>query len=191
MSQSPVLQFLHAVDDELATVVTDGRRLDLYLIGRAALIVRYGLNLATKDVDMVGRLGDRELEELALEMFGKGTRNALRLGLYLEEVPAGQPPVPGTYGRRAQDLPGQWRVLRPRQPDPHDLAVTKLKRFHAGDQQDLKIMCDSGDLTPDGLEAALDSAFRWAADEEEDPGHRRARSSLRVVTRYLETGTGL
>jgi hypothetical protein len=191
MTDSAVLEFLRAIDRELAKVVTDGRRLDLYLIGRAALIVRYGLSLATKDVDIVGRMGDRDLEELALAAFGKGTPNAQRLGLYLEEVPAGIPPIPGSYKRRAEDLPGTWHVLWPRQPEPHDLAVTKFRRFHAGDQQDLKIMCDSGDLTPDGLEQAVDSAFRWAADEEEDPGHRRARANLRVVLRYLETGIGL
>jgi hypothetical protein len=191
MTESQIVQFLHAVDDELASVVADSRRLDLYLIGRAAMIVRYGLNLATKDVDMVGRLGDRELEEIALDAFGKGTDNAQRLGLYLEEVPQGHPPIPGTYNRRAQPLPGDWQVLRPWQPDVHDLAATKLKRFHAGDRQDLKIMCDSGDLTPEDLEQAVDSAFRWAADEDEDPDHRRARTNLRIVIGYLKSGTGL
>jgi len=42
-----------------------GERLDLYLLGRAALIVRYGLSLATKDVDMVTRTETPELEAKA------------------------------------------------------------------------------------------------------------------------------
>ena len=189
MGPDLILRFLHAVDDELAMLVKDGRRLDLYLIGRSALILRSGLNLATRDVDMVGRMGDRELEEQALELFGKGSLGARTHGLYLEEVPQGLPPIPGGYKNRARELPGNWRVLRPREPEAHDLAVTKLKRFHAADQEDLKILCDRGDLTAGGLERALASAFMWEADD--DPGHEAAKANLGVVLAYLDTGAGL
>jgi hypothetical protein len=145
-----ILGFLEAIDAELVKHAKEGERLDLYLIGRSALILRYGLNLATKDVDIVHFHGS-ELELRAVELFGKGTRNAERLGFYLEPVPQGLPPIPRGYCPRSEDLPGPWRVLRPRQPEPHDLAVTKLKRFHAKDRGDLRILCDSGQLNAERL----------------------------------------
>jgi hypothetical protein len=185
VEQNQVLTFLHALDDELAKVVADGRRFNLFLIGRSAMIVRYGLTLATKDVDIVGGLESPDLEKAALELFGEGTPNALRFGLYLQAVPNGIPPIPGTYTKRALPFAGEWKVLIPWQPEPHDLAATKLKRFHAGDREDLQILCDSGDLTVEGLEAALRSAFLWHADPEEDPGHARALANLRRVVDYL------
>jgi hypothetical protein len=186
MQTSQIVQFLEAIDTELARHAKEGERLDLQLIGRSALIVRYGLTLATKDVDMVSRTDSPELEAKAIELFGAGTANAARWGLYLEPVPPGLPPVPAGTGRRSMELPGDWKVLRPRIPEPHDLAVTKLKRFHAGDREDLRILCDSGELTREGLERALGNAYQFGMDEEEDPEHKRVNDSLRKVIAYLE-----
>jgi len=150
MGRDEILNFLKAIDAELAGHAEESERLDLYLIGRSALILRYGVTLATKDVDIVHFHG-LELEHKAIELFGKGTENAERLGSYLEPVPQGLPPIPGGYCKRSQDIPGDWQVLRPKQPEPHDLVVTKLKRFHAKDRQDLRILCDSGELMSDRL----------------------------------------
>ena len=186
MEKSRIVQFLGALDAELAQHGRAGERLDCYLIGRSALIVRYRLDLATKDVDMVTRTQTPDLEAKALELFGKGTASAARWGLYLEGVPPGLPPLPGNFRKRAADLPGNWQVLRPRLPEPHDLAVTKLKRFHAGDREDLQILCDSGDLTCAGLEQALDWAYPFGMDEEEDPTCKRVRDNFRNVIDYLE-----
>ncbi len=145
-----------------------------------------GLELATRDIDIVHVHGSA-LEGRALEQFGKGTRNAERLGFFLEPVPQGLPPIPGGYFHRAVDLPGSWRVLSPKQPEPHDLAVTKLKRFHAKDRQDLQILCDSDDLDADRLSEALDSAFAWA--EKDGPDRERAAANLRRVIDDLEGRT--
>jgi len=186
MRRDEIVQFLQAIDAELALHVAEGERLDLYLIGRSALILRYGLDLATRDIDIVHVHGSA-LEGRALEQFGKGTRNAERLGFFLEPVPQGLPPIPGGYFHRAVDLPGSWRVLSPKQPEPHDLAVTKLKRFHAKDRQDLQILCDSDDLDADRLSEAFDSAFAWA--EKDDPDRERAAANLRRVIDYLEGRT--
>jgi len=186
MRRDEIVQFLQAIDAELALHVAHGERLDLYLIGRSAPILRYGLDLATRDIDIVHVHGSA-LEGRALEQFGKGTRNAERLGFFLEPVPQGLPPIPGGYFHRAVDLPGSWRVLRPKQPEPHDLAVTKLKRFHAKDRQDLQILCDSDDLDADRLSEALDSAFAWA--EKDDPDRERAAANLRRVIDDLEGRT--
>ncbi len=186
MGKSEIIQFLQALDEELSRHAREGERLVLHLIGRSALIVRYGLSLATKDVDMVTRTDTPDLEAKALELFGKGTAQAARWGLYLEGVPPGLPPLPGSYQKRSADLPGDWKVLRPRQPEPHDLAITKLKRFHAGDREDLRILCDAGDLSREGLERALDSAYPFGMDEEEEPAYKRVKANFRRVIDYLE-----
>lgn len=186
IQRSHILSFLHAIDEELARIVPEGTTLNLYLIGRSPLIIRYGVGLATSDVDFVWLLGSSELESKALDLFGKDTRNALDWGLYLQEVPQGLPPIPTGYDKRSVDIPGNWRVLRPKYPDPNDHAVTKLKRFHAKDRQDIQGMCDRGDLQEDRLRAALNSAFMWAADEEEDPGRKDAYENLERVIKYLQ-----
>jgi len=185
MERDEVLDFLKVIDSELVQHVREGETLELYLIGRSAIVVRYGLNLATKDIDIVHFHGC-PLESKALELFGKATPHAERLGFYLEPEPQGLPPIPGSYCRRSDDIPGSWRVLRPKQPKPHDLAATKLSRFHAKDREDLRILCDSGEVNADELRKALDSAFAFAADEDEDPQRKRAYANLGIVIEYLE-----
>ena len=143
MEKNSVMLFLQAIDDELAAHATEGETLDLYLVGRAALVLRYGLTLATKDVDLVIQGNPSRLEARAFELFGNGTSNARIWRLYLEPVPAGLPPVPGCYRALSAEIPGAWKVIRPKQLDPHHLAITKLGRFHAGDREDIRIMCDS------------------------------------------------
>jgi hypothetical protein len=180
-----ILRFLQAVDAELTKHAKAGERLDLHLLGRSALILRYGLGLGTKDVDIVWKAGSPQLEDKALELFGKGTANAAQWGLYLEGVPQGLPPIPQGYCKRCQEIPGKWQTLRPKQPDLHDLAVTKLKRFHAKDREDLQIMCDKGDLTSGRLRWALDMAFVYSLDDEEDPGRKAAYQNIEKVIAYL------
>lgn len=182
MGRDEILRFLEAIDAELVDHAKEGERLDLYLIGRSALIFRYGLNIGTKDVDIVQTHGSH-LEVKAAELFGKGTKNAERFGFYLELVPEGLPPIPGTYRHRSEPIPGQWNVLRPMQPDPHDLAVTKLRRFHARDRQDLEVLCNEG-LDAETLNTAFESAFMWA--EKEDPDKELAARNLARVIDYLE-----
>lgn len=185
MNGKEILDFLRAIDSEMAKHAKEGEKLALHLIGRSVLILRYGLDLGTKDVDFVHFHGD-ELEAKAVEIFGKGTPNADRLGFYLEPVPQGLPPIPGGYCPKSEDIPGDWQVIQPKLPRPHDLAVTKLSRFHAKDREDLRILCDLGQLDVESLRRTLDSAFAFAADEDEDPKRKKAFANLRTVIEYLE-----
>jgi hypothetical protein len=186
MQPNDILRFLQAVDAALAEHARPGERLDLYLLGRSALILHYGLDLGTKDVDIVWTREEKGLEEKALELFGEGSPNGGRWGLYLEKVPQGLPPLPQGYCKRCREIPGDWQVLRPKQPALHDLAVTKLKRFHAKDREDLQVMCDRGDLTAEGLRSALDLAYVLSLDDEEDPGRKASYQNLKKVIDYLE-----
>jgi hypothetical protein len=187
-----IIRLLDELDAELARTAGQGERLDLYLVGRSSLILRLDLaGYQTDDVDIVQMSTTRNLENLeetAIKLFGKTSANAARLGLYLERVPQGLPPLPHGFRKRCTELPGAWQVICPRVLEFHDFAATKLKRFAAKDREDLKLLCDYGYITATGLRESLNNAFAFAAGEEEDPGRKRAYESLRVVCAYLETG---
>jgi hypothetical protein len=180
-----ILDYLHAIDEELVPHALEGETLDFCLLGRSALILGFGLSLMTKDVDVVDA-DNLKLQRKAEELFGKGSPGAARWGFYLETVSSGFPPLPGSYRARSVEIPGSWKVLRPRHLEIHHLAASKLKRFHAKDREDLRILCDTGRMTSEGLRGALESAFAFSADEEEDPGRKSAFENLEVVIEYLE-----
>jgi hypothetical protein len=186
MQSGEVLDFLKAIDTELSRHAQGEELLDLYLIGRSALILGYGLNLMTKDIDIIYVHGS-ELQNKAEELFGKGSAGAERWGFYLETVSSGLPPVPNGYQSRSSDVPGPWKVLRPKQLEIHDLAATKLSRFHVRDREDLKILCDTGRLRADRLLEVLDLAF--AVAEKDDPAQKRAAANLQRVLDYLAGNT--
>lgn len=184
-SDDEILSFLRAIDDELAQIANEGERLNLYLLGRSVLILSYGVHLMTKDVDVVYDQRSVLLAQ-AETRFGKDTPAARKHDLYLETVSSGLPPLPQGYERRSRSIPGDWHVLCPYLPEIHDLAASKLSRFHAKDREDLQILCDIGDLTVDGLHAAVESAFAFAADEEDDPKRKRVNKNLGIIVDYLE-----
>ena len=189
-----VRDFLQAMDQELLGVATEDERLDLYHIGRSALIFHFDMPLphgGTRDFDAV-QLGHplSPLNEKALELFGKGTPNARRLGLYLEMVHAGLPPVPHGFRQRCREVSGGWRVIRLWQLEPHDLAATKLKCFRAQDRKDLQFLCDAGLLHPRRLHEALELAFIWDHEKDGDPARERAFAHLAKVIEYLEGRSG-
>jgi hypothetical protein len=55
MQTNQIVQFLQEIDHELALYAADGERLDFQIIGRAVMILRYGLTMATKDVDLASQ----------------------------------------------------------------------------------------------------------------------------------------
>lgn len=178
-----LLRFLRAIDAELVHHAKEGETLDLHLLGRSALILGYGLSLMTKDVDIV-HAHDSPLQIIAEETFGRDTPAAKRWGFFLEAVSSGLPPLPGGYQSRCIDVGGPWSVLRPKRPEANDLAVTKLRRFHAKDREDVRILCDRGLLDSATLRDRLDSAHAFT--EEGDPGREAAYANLGVVIDYLE-----
>lgn len=200
------LAFLKAIDTTLAAHAQQGECLDLYHIGRSALVLHYGLKLSTRDFDFVQMR--TPLEEKAVELFGKwkpiGTITVAAAGvgsvavmppfgrdfgsfdLYLEPVPSGKPPVPQWFRSRCKRVPGDWQVIRLYQLDPHDLAATKLGSFRPQDRQDLQFMCDEGLLEPEELKKALDSAFTWTTDKDGDVYRDSAFENLKAVVDYLE-----
>ncbi len=183
MTIEGVFAFLEAVDDELAGHAGEGETLDLHLIGRSALILGYGLRLMTKDVDVVEVAGS-PLFTLAVEVFRKGGAGHTGHGFYLEAVSSGLPPLPIGFERRCVDVPGPWLVIRPKRLEAHDLVVTKLKRFHAGDREDVQILCDTGELEIGRLRERFELAHAFS--DRDDPKVEAAFANLGRVEDYLE-----
>jgi hypothetical protein len=180
-----IREFLDQLDAALAALAKAGEHLDLYHIGRSALVLDYGAPLSTRDFDFI-EMRESKLEDKATELFARDTPNAERLGMYLDRVPQGLPPVPQWFRKRCKQAEGEWTVLRLWRLEPHDLAATKLKSFRPKDRQDLQYLCDRGLLDPAKLRASLESAFAWHMEKDGDPDREAAFAHLEVVVDYLE-----
>jgi hypothetical protein len=185
-----ILRFLTEVDLTLVGHATQGQRLDLYVIGKAAVILFYGGDRAgvmTSDIDVVQISHPPvPLLSIALKEFGRGSTGAKEHdNLYLESVPIGFPPLAASFRKRCTLLGGDWRVLLVWRPDANDLAASKLKRFAAKDQEDLRHLCDLGVLQVENLRSALEGAFLWETEESGDSDRERAFANLERVIAYL------
>jgi hypothetical protein len=179
-----ILAFLNAVDAALVAEAA-GHTLNVYHIGRSALVWEYDYQATTADIDILQPKGAEKLIDLALELFGRGTDRARQFGLYLDEVKEALPPVPGGYEHRAKQVEGPWTVLRVFHLDPHDLAATKLRRFAPKDRADIRLLCDLGHLDPVQQEEILEKAFPFNLEKDGDEYRDRPFSNLRIVQRYL------
>jgi hypothetical protein len=179
-----VLGLLKAIDAELYQHAGKGETLDLYLLGRSALILAYGLRIMTKDVDVV--LDTSQLLMLAVRTFGKDGTGHRGQGLYLETVSSGFPPIPGGFQDRCIGIPGNWLVIRPKRPEPHDLIVTKLQRFHAGDREDIQIVCDNEEVAIEVLRERFESAHAWS--DRDDPKFEKAAANWKKSRSIWKVG---
>lgn len=179
-----IIAFLNAIDEALVTVA-EGKTLDIYHIGRSALVWEYDYIETTSDIDILQPKGGEALVAVAVQLFGRETEGAKTHGLYLDIVPVPLPPMPGGYERRAKQIEGSWKVLRVFHLDPHDLAASKLRRFAARDRQDIRQLCDWGHLDPKQLEEILEKAFRFNLEKDGDEFRDAAFEHLRIVQKYL------
>jgi len=186
-----IRRFLDRLDEELLPFTQDGAHLDMFLLGRAALVLSYDFPLSTQDVDMV-LMRNSELEARAIELLGKKSQLAKSLGLYLDPVPQGLPPLPMGFRHRCKPLTGNWKVLKIFVLEANDLATTKLKSFRPRDREDLQILCDRGLLDKAKLNDSLNEAFPFKSPKPEDseddpdtPDWGRALRNLRRVEAYL------
>ena len=185
-----ILKFLADLDAALVSLAPAGQRLDLYVIGKAAVILFHGGDQAgamTSDVDVVQiSHPPAPLLSAALERFGKGTAGAKEHDLYLESVLDAIPPLAPGFKKRCTQLPGDWKVLTIWQPEANDLAASKLKRYASKDKDDLRHLCDKGCLQEDKLRRSLDGAFMWETEETGDPDRERTFANLEKVVAYLK-----
>ncbi len=182
-----ILHFLTDLDSTLAPVAA-GARLDLYHLGRSALVWKHGFTAVTDDIDVVQPAGEEWLMAEALRLFGRGTPKADGHGLYLEVVPSALPPMPSGYRNRATEAVERWGVIRLFHLDDHDLAATKLRRFSSKDRDDIRRLCDLELLAADVLEARLEKAFWYVLPKDGDPFRDLAFANLLIVQKYLNEG---
>lgn len=180
------LRFLNELDVALVPFA-NSQRLDLYHLGRSALVSQYQATFSTKDIDVVelhATPQQQALQQKAHELFGKNTPKAKELGLYLDLVPQPMPPVSNGFLRRSNQVQGDWQVIRLWELAPNDLAATKMKRFHAQDRQDLRFLCDLGLLQADTLRTSMEEAWLW--DPPDCDARDKAFANLKLVIDYLE-----
>jgi hypothetical protein len=164
--------------------IANGERLNLYHLGRSALVWRFQAAFSTKDIDVVQR--GTPLEAKAHELFGQGSAKAKELGLYLDLVNEAMPPLPGWYQSRSKEVAGNWQVIRLWELEIHDLAVSKMRTFRQQDREDLRFLCDQGVLQADKLRASLEKAWIWTMEKDGDPLRDAAFANLQTVIDYLE-----
>ena len=179
-----ILALLNAIDDAVATA-RPGASLEVYHIGRSAMVWEYDSIATTSDIDILSPNGATELVELALLLFGRDTENAKEYGLYLEVVDDALPPMPSGYEKRAHRVDRVWKVLNVFHLDPHDLAASKLRRFATKDREDIRQLCDMGHLDPDRLAEILEKAFAFNLPKDGDEYRDATFSNLQIVQKYL------
>lgn len=160
-----ISDFLQALDDHLANQVQPGDHLDLYQLGGAVMVMHYESVRVTKDFDVVD-LPKSLLMQNALATFGKETKNARELGLYLDAVNPSLPPLPSGYQSRSEEITGNWKVIRLWKLDPYDLIISKIRVFRTWDQADIRHLLNELEirgqpLNPSILRERFNSAFLW------------------------------
>lgn len=159
--------------------------LDLYHLGRSAVVWQFGSQVTTRDFDVIRPHVSDELIAFVEKSVGKGTDAATRHGTYLEFVNEGWPPVSQGCERRSTLEPGAWTRLRLFELDPHDLAATKLRRFAAHDREDIRFLCDLGKLESDRLREILELAYLLNLEKDGDRFRDDAFEHLEIVQKYL------
>lgn len=128
----PWKSLLHRVDDNLAGPT------ELHCFGGFVVAECYGLTRATADIDIIEVQGSTTPNEL-VTLAGKGSALARRYRVYLDFVTIVT--VPEHYqDRLIQVFTGEFKVLRLRVFEAHDLALAKLERNEDHDRDDVKAL---------------------------------------------------
>jgi hypothetical protein len=170
--------------DEALIPFANRQRLELYHLGRSALVWRFQATFSTKDIDTVQTR--TPLEEKAHELFGRDAPTAKELGFYLDLVPDGLPPLPAGYQTRSVEVPGVWQIIRLWKLEANDLAATKLRAFRPQDREDLRFLCDQGILQGAKLRESLEKAWIWSTAKDGNDQRDAAFANLELVIAYLE-----
>ncbi len=128
--RGPWRAFLLDVDHRLAGPT------ELHCLGGFVLAERHGLLRPTADIDIIEARGTADLRTLQ-EIGGKGSALAHRHHVFLDIVTVAT--VPEDYEHRLVEIPfGEFKHLRLRAFERHDLALAKLARNADHDRDDVK-----------------------------------------------------
>ncbi len=130
-------------------------KIPLRLIGSVALMLQTDYRRGTKDGDVWQTTSITEdIKARLIALAGKGTTLHKRHGTYLDIVPNGLPFLPHPAQWHAQvGINATLETFEIEVLDVVDVVVSKLKRFHANDQNDVKAMIDRDRVPHDQLVA--------------------------------------
>ena len=151
--EEPWRSFLHDLDRELIG------ESELHCVGGFVIAVLYGLERPTADMDVLEARGPTTLAAFA-RLAGRHSPLAQRHRVYVDVVTVAD--IPENYDERLLDiLPGEFRHLRLKALEPHDLVLAKLPRNADHDREDVKYLTRSPGLNVDTLVDRYRSELRF------------------------------
>lgn len=130
--REPWFSFLHEVDNHLPGPT------EIHCFGGFVIAEYYNLTRPTADVDIIDARGSADLRALQ-QLGGKGSALARRYRVYLDIVTVAT--VPEDYAERLIDMsPDEFKKLRLKVFERHDLALAKLGRNADHDREDVKCL---------------------------------------------------
>jgi hypothetical protein len=163
------------VDVDRAWQWSGPERIALRIIGSGALMLLTDYSRATKDSDVWHALGLPDVVARRLtQIAGRDSAIHARRRLYIDIVPNGLPLMP--YPVRFHPIVAlntKLTAFAIEALDVVDVAVTKLKRFHADDRSDIAAMIDRGLVPYDEFKQRFFAAVDRVTDEEKRPGYFR------------------
>jgi len=159
---APWDKFLAELDAQLEDTV------ELHCAGAFVLVVLYGREVLTGDLDYIAAIPGSAVETLQA-VAGIDTTIAKKYGVHLEFVPLGGiADVPENYASRLIDLfPRRFAKLDLRALDPHDLVLSKLTRNAARDERDVAFLAGKGIIDRATLEERYRRELRPNLSNEE------------------------
>lgn len=146
---------------DLDTAWSLPERATLCLIGGTALRLGHAHTRVTNDADILETAElSRAIRGELLRLAARGTPLARRHDLYVEVIAPGLPFLPRAPRYHAVAFTPPLAKLALLTLDATDVAVSKLKRFHANDRSDIEAMVDAGHV----VHADLVERFRSAVD---------------------------
>ena len=149
----PWRSFLGDIDTQLSGPT------EIHCLGGFVVAEYYGLARPTSDVDIIQVRGAANVADMQ-RIGGKGGVLARKHRVYIDIVTIAD--VPQRYEERLIDAyAGEFRNLRVRVFERHDLALAKLGRNQDYDREDVRRLADGPGLDPTILEQRYRDELRW------------------------------
>ena len=149
----PWRSFFRDIDAQLAGPT------EIHCLGGFVVAEYYGLSRPTSDVDIIQVRGASDMADVQ-RIAGKGSPLAKKHRLYIDIVTVAD--VPERYEERLIDVyAGEFRNLRVRVFERHDLALAKLGRNQDYDREDVRRLAEGPGLEIAILRQRYRDELRW------------------------------
>lgn len=149
----PWRSFLHDIDAQLSGPT------EIHCLGGFVVAEYFGLARSTSDIDIIQVRGASDFVDVQ-RIGGKGSALAKKHHVYIDIVTVAE--VPERYEERLIDVCArEFRNLRVRVFEKHDLALAKLGRNQDYDREDVKRLAQGPGLDITVLEQRYRDELRW------------------------------